>query len=459
MASNTRNLLCFAAALTLGLNPAVAQAPVPRAGGPANSASVQPQAVKAPAASNHDAREGRLQGMTKAELEALEPYLQAGPVALAEFTGQDKEALPAINVAAIVHAPPAAVMALLQKPEAYPAFMHTMDEVSVVQKAGSSTVYDWRWRVAIFTMHGRNAMSVLSPPPDRQDAGYRVTIDSLSGDLGTGRMSIRVLPHGERESTVVISMRIDLRNANYVARQIAKAARSMNRTANMSLATAMLLSLRHEAERRVGYVAPPRAAVPLRKPAFAVQAALSLLTRGDLVLLDMSGDRLNQVATFGLIMRDRELVREVLLDADSFGAALVPGSTSKVVTRQGALTTFDWDVDLPLVGVSGRMTMRDGAVVAVEAIEGALRGGRWHFETQRLSDGATLLANWASFDVRDSTWFVRKLAESDPYLGHGMTAAGEVMLVRALRTQAGKRAEQRAAAAVAAAATRAAASP
>src|SRR4051812_40713002 len=92
MATNTRNLLCLTAALTLGFHPAVAQVPEP-----ASSAGVKAQAPNAPAASPHDARTDRLQGMTKVELDVLEPYLQAGPVALAEFTGQDKEALPAVN--------------------------------------------------------------------------------------------------------------------------------------------------------------------------------------------------------------------------------------------------------------------------------------------------------------------------------------------------------------------------
>ena len=40
----------------------------------------------------------------------------------------------------------------------------------------------------------------------------------------------------------------------------------------------------------------------------------------------------------------------------------------------------------------------------------------------------TLLVSWASFDVRKSTWLVRSLADADPYLGHGISAASEIML-------------------------------
>jgi hypothetical protein len=434
-----------------------AQPPNPGAPPPAAPKASAPDAAPLPA---YDVRTERLQGLTRADLVPLEPLLQAGPVALIEFTDSDRDELPGINVAAIVHASARDVMALVSKPEAYPRFMHTLDHVDIVERHGTSMVYDWRWQMALLTFAGRNAMTVYEPPPERMEAGYRATIDSQSGDLGTGRMSIRVLPRGERESLLVVSMRIDLREANYVARQLARAGRSINRTANMSLTYTMLLSLRHEAERRAGVTPAPRSdsgtAPALRggassgslyKPELDPKAVLPLLARGDLVLLDMSGDTLNQIGVIGLIHKKRSLVHDVMLDTDAFGSALLPGSAATVVSKEGPVTTFDWDIDLPLVGVSGRMRMRDrDPLVEVDAIDGALVGGHWNFETFALSKQETIVTSWANFDVRNSTWFVRRLVEADPYLGHGVSAASEVMLVRALRSKAGKLEAQQAAA-------------
>src|SRR5262249_12301985 len=155
------------------------------------------------------------------------------------------------------------------------------------------------------------AMNVFAPPAARPDLGYRITIDSQSGDFGQGRMSLRVLPRSAQESLLVVSMRLDLRKANYVARKMAQAARSMNRPANMSLAYTMLLSLRREAERRAGKPPAARDLGALHKPALDVGAALPLLARGDLVLLDMTGDRMNQISVFGLVHRQRAIVRTV----------------------------------------------------------------------------------------------------------------------------------------------------
>jgi hypothetical protein len=392
-----------------------------------------------------DARTDRLRGLSKPELGLLEPALQAGPVALIEFADDDADELPAINVAAIVHAPASAVMALIEHPEGYPRFMHTLDEVQIARRDAISLIYDWRWHLALLSLEGRNAMTMYPPPADRPEVGYRATIDSLSGDFGTGRISLRILPRGPREALLSVSLRLDLRTANYVARQLASAARSVNRSADMALAYTMLLSFRHEAEHRAGYKAPAAAPSTLHKPAIDPTAVLPLLARGDLVLLDMSGDRMNQLSAIGLVHDEPAMIRKVLLDIDAFGATLLPGSEAKVVARRGTLTTFDWDISLPLIGVSGRMEQRDAdPVVSVTAIDGALQGGSWNFETRALAKNFTLLTTWASFDLRNTTWFVRNLANADPFLGHGMSAASQILLVRGVRTETTERREREA---------------
>ena len=387
----------------------------------------------------HDARTDRLIGLRSAELERLAPHLARGPVALVGFADKQVDELPAINVALLIHAPAAEVAALIQKPGSYPKFMRTVDRVKVVSSQGNTQVYDWVWEVALFRLGGRNVMRVYEPTASRPNAGYRITIDSQSGDFGTGRIVMRVLPRGAHRSLLVLSMRLDLRRSNYVARQVAKAARSVNRSANMCLAFAMSLSFRREAERRAGYT-PPRSAVrDLYKPHIDVRGILPLLARGDLVLLDMSGDRLDQLAVFARIDQRHALVREVMLDADAFGSALVPGSGATVLSRKSGVTIFDWEIDIPLLGVSGQMEMLEGdPVVSIRATKCALQGGDWRFEASALSKRVTMVAGWARFDLRKSSWLLRQIMDADPFLGHGMTAASEVMLVRALRKRSRK---------------------
>jgi len=390
-----------------------------------------------------DVQTQRLPGLTRADLERLEPHLQRGPVALVEFADTEADQLPAINLAAYVDAPAKTLATLISAPQHYPRFVRTLDRVSLVAHSNNSTVYDWSWDLSLFHLQGRNMMTVYAPPDSAPERGYRITIDCQSGDLGTGRMLMKVIPAGDNRSLLVLSTRIDLRTANYVARQMAAAARSINRSANMSLAYAMLLSFRREAETRAGHTLPTNAAPELARPEMNRRALLPLLTRGDLVLFNMTGDRLDQVAIAGLIHKSQPIVREVMMDADAFGSALVPGSHARVVSRNEGVTRFEWGVDLPLVGVNGHMHMSDdGAVTSIEAVEGALAGGRWHFEATPVTREVAMVTGWARFNLADSTWLLRSMINTDPYLGHGMTAASEVMLVRALRSRSQKRGEQ-----------------
>lgn len=391
----------------------------------------------------YDATTDRLAGLTTSDLARLAPHLARGPVALVEFADTDGGELPGIHLALRVQAPPRTVAALVDDPAGYPRFMRTLDEVSDVRREGAARVYDWAWQLGIVRLSGQNAMTTLAPPATRPDAGWRFVIDGKGGDFGVGRMVMRVLPEtgSPNTSLLLLSMRMDLRQSNYVVRQMARATRSINRSANMSLAYAMALGFRREAERRAG-AATPRAGEPrpLAKPTFNRRALLPLLLRGDLVTMDMHGDTLHQLEVLALIHKKHDEVREIMRDASAFGAALVPGSEAHIVARDGRVTTFDWSVDLPLVGASGRMQMRDDdPILAIDATGGALAGGEWRFEAKPVSKRATMVSGWASFDLTRSTWLLEALARTDPYLAHGMTAASEVMLLRALRSQSNRR--------------------
>lgn len=410
-------------------------------------ASASPAAISkgAESSAKPNARTDRLSGLSRDDLKRLEPHLARGPVALIEFADVESDALPGIHIATTVHAPAAKVLEVVRNPEGYPRFLPTLDEVNVLGKGAQSIMYDWRWEMAVLEFAGRNTMTVYEPSASRIADGYRVTIDSHSGDLGAGRIAIRIIPSGDNACTLSISMRMDLREANYVARQLAVAARSVNRSANIALTYAMLLGFQNEAQRRAGYVAPEVMPRGLMAPEIDRRALLPLMMRGDVVLLDLAGSSLERVVVVGFVHHPRELVRDTMLDAKSFGASLMPGASAEVVKRDGDTTTFEWEIDLPLVGVGGEMQMDGKDVIEIRATDGALDGGRWLFDTQPYG-GSTMVTAWARFDLRDSAWLVRKLAEVDQNLGHGLTVASEVMLVRALRSRSTKRAEELAAA-------------
>jgi hypothetical protein len=381
-------------------------------------------------------RNERLRGLAADELALLEPQLARGPVALVEFADSDHDKLPAINLALRVHASADSLLQLVKKPENYPQFMRTLDAVTLVSRANDAVVYDWSWQLSLFRLAGRNVMRIYAPPGPVTERGYRVTIDNDSGDLGTGRFLLRILPRGPNESLLLLSTRIDLRDSNYLARKVAQAARSVNRTANVALAFAMGLGFQERAEKLARYRAP--VALPLPdKPLLSERAALPLLSRGDLVLMDFHGPALQQLWVYGFIPQPEAVVRRTLQDARGFGSAVIPGSKATVIEQTDKSTTFDWAIDLPLVGLSGRMRMdRDDPEILVTATGGALEGGRWRFRSTPHGRKATLVSGWAQFDLANTNWLLEQIVNSDAHLAQGLTAASEVMLMRALRSRA-----------------------
>lgn len=395
-------------------------------------------AAQAEKSTGYDARRDRLEGLSKAELAGLAPLLAEGPVVLVEFADTQADQLPAINLALKVAAPPELLTKVITDPSRYPRFMPTMSEVEILTKTADATVYEWAFDLALLKLRGRNTMTVFRAPKGR-DAATRITIDSDEGDMGRGRFLMRVYPQGPAASLLVVSMRLDLRQANYVARQMAQAARSVNRSANLSLTMSMALNLRREAERAAGLPVQPAELRPLAKPQYDLRAMSSMLQRGDLLFFSMAGDKLSQVAAMGAVDAPQQKVHDAMRDANSFGSALVPGSKAKVVSQKDNVTTFDWTIDLPLVGVSGQMRMQDQPpLLAIDAMSGALKGGRWVFELAPIGPKATLVTGWARFDFSNSTWLLEKILEADPAFGVGMTGASEVMLVRAIRNRATK---------------------
>jgi hypothetical protein len=391
--------------------------------------------------SRHDARTDRLRGLNTLEILLLAPYLEKGPVGLVEFADDDRDELPAVNLASIVNASVPDIVDVITHPSAYPKFMKTIDDVEVVDTQGSTSVYDWSWRLSVFQLRGRNTMTVYAPPAGGSNTGYRVTIDSNYGDLGQGRVLMKVIPLAPSKSLLVVSVRLDMRKANYLVRELAVASTSINRSANILLSCSTLFSLQREVERRAGYTRKETSEFKFGKPQLAINKMFPLFGRGDLLLFDMQGYRLNQITVVGRISLGPVPVKELMQNIHAFSVSLVPGSFVELVSNENGKADFDWGIDLPFVDVSGRMRLHledEDKVVAVDAISGALNGGRWRFEANEVSKNSSVVVGWTSFDMKNSTWLLQYLISVDPYLGHGLSAAADIMLIRSLRSRAEK---------------------
>lgn len=372
------------------------------------------------------------------ELRQMGPLLDTGVVAFVEWAYGTE--LPAVVIACRVEAPPDVVAGVIGDPARYPEFMPALDAVTVTSDATTADVrslsYSWTWQAAVFTLHGDNTMDLYAPPSGSPERGYRFVVRSTGGDLGVGRTVWRVLPdHGG--SLIMSSSRMDLRDANYIARSLAAASSSVNRSINVALAFSMVLRTRTEAERQVGF-ARPRISEPSGdppRPPIDPTSVETMLIRGDLLWVESSdGTDQGRVVALSRLSQSSDRVRGAILDPGGFTQGMLSGAHANILEAGPGGTRFSWGIDLPLVGTSGEMLMseREGGTLCLDATSGALEGAAWRFALAP-RDYGTLLTAWGTFDLGSGLWLIDVVQGADPSFRPGLSASAELMMVRGLR--------------------------
>jgi hypothetical protein len=373
---------------------------------------------------------------TPTELAVLEPLLSSGIVSLVEFAYGDE--LPAVVIACTVEASAEEVARVIGEPGGYPAFMPALDSVAVTGTEGDAQSYDWTWQTSIFTLRGQNTMQRYDPPAEHPERGYRFVIRQVGGDLGTGRTVWRVVPRGPGRSLIMSSSRMDLRDSNYIARQLAAASTTVNRAINIALAFSMVLRTRGEAERRVGFTRPrvEDAGDDPAEPTVDTAPMEPMLLRGDLMWVETSdGTDQGRVVAIGRMHVDEARTRTAILDPAGFTQGFLQGAhATSLEAEEGS--RFEWGIDLPLVGTSGVMHMTEHAdgVIALDGESGALSTARWRFRT-RPRDYGTLVTAWGRFDLAEGLWLVRVVQDADAAFRPGLSASAELMMLRGLRAR------------------------
>jgi hypothetical protein len=380
-----------------------------------------------------DATIARLGTLNAAERKLLRPQLMQGPVVLTEFSNRQTD-LPAVIYAAEIQAPASVVADVIGKPSQYPTFMSGLGKVDVKSVNGAMIAFDWTWGVSLFSMTGHNIMTIY---PGNDERGYRFDIRTIGGELGIGRVMWRVFPEGPSKSVVVFSSRLDMRDANYITRQLSSEGTAVNRTINVAVAMVTLLEVKEEAETRVGSHMKTTAPLkPLHRPQLDMNGLYELLGRGDLVFMELDGGTMQRVTVVGRSGASVARVRRVMLDPEEFGQSLLHGTCAEVVERSAAGVRFEWEIPIPLIHVGGEMMLRPSpTVIAVDGISGTLSKGQWRFDTHRYRGGEAGVVAWASFDPADSPKLIRKLIAGNTYFSHGFVAATQLGVMRTLRTR------------------------
>lgn len=383
-----------------------------------------------------DAPQQRFKALSKSQRELLAPHLSAGPVLLVDFAR--KPALHGLHLVMHVNASADRTFHMVADPKNHRRLLPLLQKVSVKDRKGLSQGYSWSGRMALMNLQGTASVVALrSPKPSR---AHRIDMRHLTGDLGEGRTLWRIYPTSKGTCTVVISSRIDLRDANYITRTLGRGKRGMNRSMNITLLVMMGLEAKRHVETNTVMHTESHPELTVAH----TTALMPLLVRGDLLFLRLHHDQLERLETLAYQGTDRNRVEKVLHDPMEFMPYLMPGAYAKTLTSTAEQTTFKWGMSMPLIGTSGVMRLLDrGPGVVVQALSGALEGGWWRFEPHCINGGITVLHANARFDPTKVSWLLQAIVGNSAPLKYGIAAGSHIMAVRAVRSRVHRMHERR----------------
>lgn len=375
--------------------------------------------------------------LSVAELASVEPLLDRAVVTHIELT--EAFLLPQVTVVARANVGCDAVLAVARDVAAYPSFMPAIDTVTAETVSADAVAYEWTWQASVLSFRGRSTLAVVADGDGA--SGFRIVFETHAGDLGRSRRVLRASPVAGRPGRcqLVLAGRQDVRDANYITREEAGTALTLGRTMSLVLSIATVARLRGEAERRMG-ASRPRIESPLGDPrslAVEPRSLALLLGRGESFVLETTdGTDLGAIVGLSRVQSfTPERVRSAFFDPVRFCVGLLQGATLTELAREPTSARYGWNVDVPFLGSSGELTIRDVASdeVELEATSGAMRGGRIVLGTRPADAGSTYATLAARLDPSDGVPIVAAIESTDPAFRPGLVASGLLMAFRGLR--------------------------
>lgn len=179
-----------------------------------------------------------------------------------------------------------------------------------------------------------------------------------------------------------------------------------------------------------------RAAPSLCPPTPALRAAVDAFPGGRLAIFAAAAE--NRVFMAMHVRASPDEIKRRLLDPRSYRRAVPSFESADVVARrarpdrQPADTLIDWELEIPLWNLDGRLWLKSFPdAVQIALVEGAFSPGRF---TWRLLPhaGGTILTLEGTANTRDANFATRRLAKRSPLAEPAMTVAAALVLLEAM---------------------------
>lgn len=173
-----------------------------------------------------------------------------------------------------------------------------------------------------------------------------------------------------------------------------------------------------------------------------------MLEKGELCLIesDEKDNTFKQVIVFSLFNASLEKVFEVVSHPEKYPSFIKKVVKSNIISKEGNSITYEYELEIPLFNVVGvnQMILSPPNNIYIFPLKGDIKSGAWRWQFISTPDDKTIVLLYQYYDVKEMSWFMKKLVKSQQYLEHGAGVGSALVAVKAIKDRVeGKREENK----------------
>lgn len=365
---------------------------------------------------------------TKADIKAASTLFKRGPVIVAETnsSGRFKQ----VTLYGKIPAPQKTVFDVLSQPDNLKLMQPPMHDIQIKARKNNAVTFAWEYGDLLTAIRG--TWSVALAPT------HAAIVRSMSG-FGPGFILYRLYPNGPNETTITISMNMDVTKAsNPLLRWFTKNSSGFHESWNLGYALICFRGLRKVAIQRSGGTPPPNSGDsgigPLRPLSAAQAKALGpLLKQGTVAVIESDKQgRISQASLAEYINAPSDNVLKIIKNTKRWSKFINSLDVSDV-NETGDGRNFKMGFVFTALNVETDMNMRDLPNGAdLQSPSGDLRRSLISFRTVPSQSG-TLLMTTGRFRLLQAGRLMRRMVKGDPDFGHALNASSLTVLSQAFK--------------------------
>ncbi|MBI4821922.1 MAG: hypothetical protein HY791_37030 [Deltaproteobacteria bacterium] len=171
------------------------------------------------------------------------------------------------------------------------------------------------------------------------------------------------------------------------------------------------------------------------------EALEPLLARGDLALIETTGEQLKQVLLLAPVNAPPDQVFDLLMNVEEYPKFVATIGSTLVLRRGGPMLEYRWKLDVPLINLQGTRVQRGRRpnLVEVRFSSGNFEGSRERWELYPLEGGKrTLVACYRALETSTGGLVIKTLASLEPTFPAALSVASSFVHLRSIQRFAAK---------------------